>query len=617
MPPGRAEAWPVRGLTGGREESPHVDRVPRLLDLLNDRRDRPLVRVILSASVVIPAALYLYLPGRFDWRVALAYWLVWGFLFLDRVTLMLHCTSHRTLFSRRVHWLNLYVPWILAPFYGQTPTTYFAHHIAMHHVEDNLPEDLSSTMRYRRDRFLDWLHYLGRFLLLNVVLLPAYLYRKGRRGLAWRAVVGELAFWTAGAGLAVLNLEATMVVFLVPVLVIRALMMAGNWGQHAFIDPGDPANPYGNSITCINCRYNRRCFNDGYHIVHHLRPTQHWMELPAEFEARREVYGKHDAVVFDGIDFFTVWLYLMLHRWNALARAFVRLPGAPARSDDQVVSFLKERLQPIGRTHASRARDRRWTAVAVVAVVLASGTAWAESAVEIMQKQRAMHRVKDEEETLVMRLVSKTGAVKERRLVRYTLTGPDTLSKILIRFLAPRSLENTGLLTWEAPNGDDDQWLYLPATKKVKRVAASGKSQRFMGTDFAYEDMQLESVRRHKYQLLGSESIDGQDGHVIEAVPATERQAADSGYSKRKLWVRKDNYFTVKREYYDRKGKLEKVGTERKLVQVSGTVWRATELQMHDLEAGTRTILVVEHRAVDKGLKESLLTETGLTQGGP
>jgi fatty acid desaturase len=318
-----------------------------IVGLVNDPRDLPLIRVILSASLIIPAALYLYWPGRFAWWLAPGYWLVWALVFLDRVTLMLHCTSHRTLFSRRVHWLNAYVPWILGPFYGQTPTTYFAHHIAMHHVEDNLPADLSSTMRYRRDRFSDWLRYFARFFLLTVVLLPIYLSRKGRRGLAWRAVSGEVAFWAVVAGLAFWNLAATVVVFLMPVLAVRALMMAGNWAQHAFIDPRDPANDYRNSITCINCRYNARCFNDGYHIVHHLRPGQHWTELPAEFETRREEYGKHDAIVFDGIDFFTVWLYLMLGRPDALARAFVRLPGAPARNDAQVVAFLTERLQPI------------------------------------------------------------------------------------------------------------------------------------------------------------------------------------------------------------------------------------------------------------------------------
>jgi fatty acid desaturase len=328
---------------------------------INDPRDLPLLRVILSASLLIPVAAYLYLPGRFAWGLAVAYWLVWGFVFLDRVTLMLHCTSHRPLFKRRVQWMNAYVPWILGPFFGQTPNTYFAHHVAMHHVEDNLPDDLSSTMRYRRDSFLHWLRYLGRFLVTTGVLLPAYLYRNGRRGLAWRAAVGEIAFWAVVASLAVLNFEATLVVFLVPVLVVRTLMMAGNWAQHAFIEPGDPGNDYRNSVTCINCRYNIRCFNDGYHIVHHRRPQQHWTELPAEFETRREAYGKQDAIVFDGIDFFTVWHYLMLRRWNALAKAFVRLPGAPARTDEEVVTFLKTRLQPI----RSRPRRRPYESIRV------------------------------------------------------------------------------------------------------------------------------------------------------------------------------------------------------------------------------------------------------------
>jgi len=323
--------------------------VSLIVGLLNDSRDLPLVRVMLSASLMLPAALYLYWPGRFVWWLAIGYWLIWAFVFLDRVTLTLHCTSHRPLFRPRVRWMNFYIPWILGPLYGQTPNTYFAHHVAMHHVEDNLAEDLSSTMPYRRDRFSDWLCYFARFFVFTIVRLPIYLHRKGRRGLAWQAFAGEVGFWVVVAGLACWNLAATVVVFLVPVLVVRALMMAGNWGQHAFIDPRDPSNEYRNAVTCINCRYNRRCFNDGYHIVHHRRPGQHWTELPAEFESRREVYGKHDAIVFDGIDFFTVWLYLMLRRWDALASAFIRLPGAPTRSDDQVVALLNERLQPIRR----------------------------------------------------------------------------------------------------------------------------------------------------------------------------------------------------------------------------------------------------------------------------
>src|SRR3989442_15180163 len=161
----------------------------------------------------------------------------------------------------------------------------------------------------------------------------------------------------------------------------------------------------------INCRYNARCFNDGYHIVHHRQPRQHWTELPAEFEARRDVYGAQDAVVFEGIDFFTVWLYLMLRRWDALAGAFVRLPGAPVRSDSQVITLLKERLQPIGV--APKSRGRRWTAAGFPgAGVLSPATSEGRFRAEVMQKQRTMHRTPDENQTLVMRLRGKTRDVK-------------------------------------------------------------------------------------------------------------------------------------------------------------------------------------------------------------
>ena len=258
------------------------------------------------------------------------------------------------------------------------------------------------------------------------------------------------------------------------------------------------------------------------------------------------------------------------------------------------------------------------TVLCSLAILLGAlaGPGWAQSGAEIMQKERALHKVKDEEERQVLKLVSKAGATKERRIVRWILAGPGDLDKVLVRFLAPRDVENTALLTWEAKDGNDDQWLYLPAVKKPKRIAASGKKNRFMGTDYAYEDLRPESIAVHKYTVAGSESVDGQDCFVVEAVPATERQAADSGYSRRKLWVRKDNYTTVKREYYDKLGKLEKVETSRKFVNVKGSIWRANEIEMRDVQNGTTTIIVVESRAVDRGLKEDFFTEAELTRGG-
>jgi hypothetical protein len=244
------------------------------------------------------------------------------------------------------------------------------------------------------------------------------------------------------------------------------------------------------------------------------------------------------------------------------------------------------------------------------------GGASAQSALDVMKKEREVQRAKDEEETQTMKLADKQGATKQRRISRWSRQGPNYLFKSMIRFLAPRDVENTGLLTWEAKDGNDDQWLYLPATKQAKRIAASGKKNRFMGTDFAYEDLRDENMDIHKYTLAGSEAVDGQDCFVIEAVPATDVQAGQTGYSKRKLWIRKDISYIVKREYYDKNDKLKKVRTDRKLAQVKGTLWRANEVEMHDVQDGTKTVLTIEKRALDKGLKDSFFSEAELTRAG-
>ncbi len=322
----------------------------RIAAMLNDPRDVPFVYLMVQCAAVALVGLALFaIPDARVWYAAPLYWALWALGVLDRFILMLHCTSHRPLFAREHRRLNLVIPWLLGPFFGETPETYFAHHMGMHHPENNLHDDLSSTMRYRRDSALHWLAYHLDFLALGLVRLAGYHRRKGNAKLLARTVLGELSFYALAAGALWLNWRAALVVFVAPVVVVRTLMMAGNWAQHAFIDASDPANAYKNSITCINTRYNRRCFNDGYHIHHHVKARAHWTELPREFVDNLHTYGREDAIVFRGIDFFQVWLLLMLGRWRTLARHFVQLPGAPARDEEAVVAFLRARTAPIPR----------------------------------------------------------------------------------------------------------------------------------------------------------------------------------------------------------------------------------------------------------------------------
>jgi fatty acid desaturase len=322
-------------------------------NLLEDPRDMTFVSLLVRQSLmVIPLGVALFVIDDPPWWLSVIY-LALMVSTLDRFILMLHCTSHRRLFRRGWTALNGYVPRVLAPFFGQTPDTYFVHHVGMHHPENNLEDDVSSTMSYQRDSFIGFVEYLFRFLIIGMPDMTSYMLRKKRGRLLTRMLTGEIGWMIAAAILLAINWRATLVVFIIPLFAVRFLMMAGNWAQHAFIDAADPSSAYKNSITCINCRYNTRCFNDGYHIGHHLQPTMHYSEYPAEFETNIDRYAEEDAVVFEKIDFFVIWAFLMLKRYDWLAKYRVTLKGRE-RSQEETIAWLKTRTLPIPGAHRYR-----------------------------------------------------------------------------------------------------------------------------------------------------------------------------------------------------------------------------------------------------------------------
>lgn len=325
---------------------------------LYDPRDEVFVRltlgrVLLMGTLMASLGAALRLAPIPAWIPIAAYLAAWGWL-VPPVILMLHNTMHRP-FIRRPKLLDKAHPLVMSFFFG-IPTGYRDHHVGMHHVEDNMPADLSSTIRYRRDSFAHFLVYFLRFFFLSIVELPAYLVRKRRRAMARRAVLTELAHDAVLVLALLADWRFGLAAFVVPYVSCRFMMMAGNWGQHAFIATHRENDGVANSITCVNSGYNRRCFNDGYHIGHHLKANRHWTELPRDFLESRARYWREGAIVFEGLDFFLVSLLLWLGRWDVLAKRFVRLDGAP-RSDEDVARMLKERVKPVRAWHAEI--DRR------------------------------------------------------------------------------------------------------------------------------------------------------------------------------------------------------------------------------------------------------------------
>lgn len=324
---------------------------------LNRPEDVVFLRVALFASaVVLPAVASLYAleaVGALRWWIAPFYWAAVFPVFADRIGLTIHCLIHRRLFKREHSWLEQYIPGFLCVFFGHTPHTFYIHHMGMHHAESNMWDDTSSTLTYERDNFGHFLQYWLRFLFVGILDLLAYNWRKGRKKLFRLLILVEGGYILAVGTLFVLSPVATTIVFLVPVFLMRFFMMAGNWGQHALVCPDEPDNEYRKSVNLIHARHNRRCFNDGYHIVHHIHPGLHFTEMPASFENNLATYVEQDAIVFSGLKGNQVlWFLLMTRNYDRLAQHYVHL-GGKRRTHDEVKALLKYRTRPVTRPAAA------------------------------------------------------------------------------------------------------------------------------------------------------------------------------------------------------------------------------------------------------------------------
>ncbi len=208
----------------------------------------------------------------------------------------------------------------------------------------------------------------------------------------------------------------------------------------------------------------------------------------------------------------------------------------------------------------------------------------------IMEEQREINSgYRDELLVCRMILVNAKGDRSERSLEFRTLEGLDAGDKTLLVFKDPPDVRGTTLLTHENRVGDDDQWLYLPALRRARRIASSNRSSSFVGSELSYEDLAPNEVTKHQYKYLREEAVDGVPVWVIESTPRFK----ESGYSRRELFVRKDNHQMARANFYDRKGQLLKVARWDGWWRVAAKRWRARSLRVENVQTGKSTILEV------------------------
>lgn len=261
--------------------------------------------------------------------------------------LALHYSTHSPVFVRKWNGLRHLNSSIFCNFFGIPLWCYYAHHVAMHHDENNLmPHDVSSTMPYKRNSRSDHWRYILRYIFFIWFELPYHLIKKGDASVGIRCAVGALIFVSGIVWLVALKPMATLFVFIFPALILSFALMEGNWKQHIFVDPEDPDNPYKSTYTCINTSTNALNFNDGYHVEHHLNPNVPWYVLPEYFQKHLGNYADHDGFVFSGIGSGGVGRLVLAGKLDVLADHYVNV-GQVKRTREELISEFKRRLQPI------------------------------------------------------------------------------------------------------------------------------------------------------------------------------------------------------------------------------------------------------------------------------
>jgi outer membrane lipoprotein-sorting protein len=224
-----------------------------------------------------------------------------------------------------------------------------------------------------------------------------------------------------------------------------------------------------------------------------------------------------------------------------------------------------------------------------------------------MEADRRDQGFGDSEVALQMVLTNRNGESSTRKLRIRTLEVSDENSgdKSLTIFDYPKDVKGTAFLSFTKILEPDDQWLYLPALKRVKRISSANKSGPFVGSEFAYEDMTSFEVGKYGYKWLRDEPCGEVTCFVVEWIPRYE----SSGYTRQVSWLDQSEYRLRKVEFYDRKKELLKTLVYDKYKQYLGRYWRAQRMHMENHQTGKKTTLEFSEFRFRTGLNEGDFTK--------
>ncbi|MDA3872257.1 MAG: outer membrane lipoprotein-sorting protein [Candidatus Marinimicrobia bacterium] len=217
----------------------------------------------------------------------------------------------------------------------------------------------------------------------------------------------------------------------------------------------------------------------------------------------------------------------------------------------------------------------------------------------------------DQTADLTMSLINSRDDKRVREIKQY-LKDYGEMEKKIMFFVAPADVYNTSFMIWsyEKTGKDDDQWIYLPALKRVKRISSDSKSDYFMGSDFTYDDLGDRQPTADTHKLLREEEIEGEMCYVVESIPKEEEYM----YSKTITWIVKDNWIGKKKDFYDEDEDLLKTLTIKESKVIKDYIIITLSI-MHNVQSDHKTIMKLENIKIDTGISDNKFTERMMKRG--
>lgn len=218
---------------------------------------------------------------------------------------------------------------------------------------------------------------------------------------------------------------------------------------------------------------------------------------------------------------------------------------------------------------------------------------YAQTAQEIAKKSSNAVEVGDMEMTSGIYNYDSKGNLRTRQITTVSKKF-NGCTKMLICFLAPADVKGTSLLVYDYDNQSDNQWIYMPALRKVRRILSTDKGKNFMGSEFTNADMGKPNLQDYVYVNLGIAELDGQKCWRIEAKCKNETIQHENGFSRKIMYIDQGNYLVYRVEYFDLTGKLQRIQTNSAYKKMSGNGYFAFHMVMENVQNGRKSEMKVD-----------------------